>query len=149
VTLRTSRAAHLAAALIAFGATAAMPAAATFTNSVQPAGTLALGSVNPQPVTKLHVKACAVGVLGSSSLNWTASTSPGLSGYDVFRDATQLTSPMLTPAATSYNDPLLITLGGTYTYTVRAYAGAAAVWHADKSVTVELPLVGCNNVTTP
>jgi hypothetical protein len=138
------------AMIVAVGLALAMPAAATFTSALHPSSGFSATSVNPKPVTNLQAQACVALSLTSTALTWTASTSPDLSGYDVYRGATKLTSSPLAASATSYTDSLSLTLGGSYTYKVRAYAGSAMVWYADKSVTVQIPLViGCNTATTP
>lgn len=64
------------------------------------------------------------------TLSWTASTSAGVTGYNIYRSSTgaagSFTLLSTTPAtATTYTDPV-VTVGQTYTYQVTAVAPVCA-----------------------
>jgi chitodextrinase len=71
----------------------------------------------------------------TASLNWTAATdNVGVTGYQVFRNGTQIA----TTASSNYNDSGL-TSGATYSYTVSAYdaAGNVSAQSSPSSVTTD------------
>ena len=94
----------------------ASPAQASFTSSPSASATMTIASGTLAPPSGL-TKSVA---LTSVNLNWTASSSPFVSGYYVFRDNPGGYVLLASVTGTSYTDGVSL-LGGTYDYKVQAF----------------------------
>jgi beta-glucanase (GH16 family) len=89
------------------------------------------GTAAPAAPTSLHSTSTTS---TSVALSWTASTSSGVTGYNVFRNGTKIGSA----AGTSLTDSGL-TAGTSYTYTVDAYNSSGGVSAMSASLVVTTP----------